>query len=149
MAGAMIDLKLLDLEHTCSRCGTWIEEAQSVRNPLCADCAGSQKVQNERKRKRESRRACMANQRARRVGAEGRFYPADVRRIRREQGNRCAYCRCDLRTSGDVVDHKLPLSRGGRSDASNIHLTCPTCNREKGARSHHEYLKARKENGED
>lgn len=134
---------MTDLAHLCSRCGAWIEEAQGGRYPLCADCASDRSLQLQRKRKRESRRACRANQRARRVGAEGQFFPGDVARIRRAQGNRCAYCRCDLRKSGDVVDHKLPLSRGGRSDASNIHLTCPTCNAEKGARTHHEFLEVR------
>ncbi len=47
----------------------------------------------------------------------------------KKYGDTCANC-------GDggclVLDHVLPIARGGRSELENLQLLCPTCNRLKG-----------------
>lgn len=59
------------------------------------------------------------------------------------QDARCAYCRT-LLPKGYHIDHKMPVSRGGTNDLSNLHLTCPRCNMVKGALTHEEFLVSKK-----
>ena len=93
----------------------------------------------KREYNRESRRSQLARVRAWRKGVKGKYYPSDVERLRRLQNNQCAYCEADLEDTGTQVDHKTPLSRGGSNDASNIILSCPSCNQRKGVMTHEEF----------
>ncbi len=63
------------------------------------------------------------------------------RKLKRFYGNKCYYCTCAF-TSGQKVtlDHKMPRSRGGTDDISNIVLACWPCNQDKGALTEFEYL---------
>lgn len=59
-------------------------------------------------------------------------------------GFRCVYCGYEgtlLKTYNLVVDHKVPVSRGGRDVISNMHTTCVPCSAEKGDRTDGEYLR--------
>lgn len=58
-----------------------------------------------------------------------------------QQNFTCAYCGCDLTTSGKHLDHIVPLSRGGLHTANNVHWTCPTCNLSKNSKLEEEWLK--------
>jgi CRISPR/Cas system Type II protein with McrA/HNH and RuvC-like nuclease domain len=53
----------------------------------------------------------------------------------RDQG-RCAYCQTpeELTVTTFEVDHIVPTSARGKSEQDNLCLTCPACNRYKGAR---------------
>lgn len=42
------------------------------------------------------------------------------------------------------VDHKTPLARQGKDQSDNLQGLCRRCNKEKGARTHREYLHYRK-----
>lgn len=44
-------------------------------------------------------------------------------------GEACANCG---ETSDLVIDHVVPVAKGGRSEFSNLQLLCATCNRLKG-----------------
>ena len=59
------------------------------------------------------------------------------------QHGRCAYCGVRF---GETyhIDHKLPVSRGGGNEISNLQLTCPKCNMVKGAMTHEEFLVSKK-----
>ena len=50
----------------------------------------------------------------------------------------CAYCGCDCSTEYEI-DHKIPLSRNGTNDFSNLALSCPHCNRSKRNKTDDEY----------
>jgi 5-methylcytosine-specific restriction endonuclease McrA len=56
------------------------------------------------------------------------------REIRKRDGNRCTYCRrLGTSTQGPDgrrwhVDHRIPVSRGGTSERSNLALACASCN---------------------
>ena len=58
----------------------------------------------------------------------------------------CVYCGRELFYDDDEeednveIDHKLPISRGGKSDFNNLQATCGYCNARKGAKTHEEYL---------
>lgn len=53
----------------------------------------------------------------------------------RDQG-RCAYCQTpeELTVTTFEIDHIVPTSAGGATQRNNLCLTCPACNRYKGAR---------------
>ena len=49
-----------------------------------------------------------------------------------DQNGRCAICKDDLSNVKTSLDHKIPVSKGGTDDISNLQLTCFTCNQIKG-----------------
>lgn len=79
--------------------------------------------------------------RARKRGAGGVFTEEDVSRLLIAQSGRCEWCGQCLDEKFHV-DHIIPLSRGGRNDATNICLACPTCNIRKGAKLPSEFVAA-------
>lgn len=78
------------------------------------------------------RAAYQRSREAKKRGIAGSYTDADVARIRKEQRDRCAYCRVSLRGRGHV-DHITPLSRGGSNDPRNIQIACQPCNQAKHA----------------
>ncbi len=67
----------------------------------------------------------------------------DVMNLISAQNSKCYYCDDDL--DGQFhVDHKIPVSRGGSSDKENLAITCPHCNRSKGAKTDTEFIAAKK-----
>ena len=57
-------------------------------------------------------------------------------RVREIDNQRCAYCHTPeaLTVTTFEVDHIVPVSRGGETSLDNLCLSCPSCNRHKGAR---------------
>ncbi len=51
----------------------------------------------------------------------------------------CTYCQRDLTTKNFSVDHRQPVSRGGRSTFDNLVSCCKRCNDLKGALTEAEY----------
>jgi 5-methylcytosine-specific restriction endonuclease McrA len=87
-----------------------------------------------RKANPEKRRVQHENRRALKVG-NGGYIPitsADWERIRRRFNFCCAYC--GVRPEKVVMDHVVPLSRGGRHSPSNVLPACPACNGSKYAK---------------
>src|SRR5215213_10448687 len=86
------------------------------------------------------------NRRALVWGAEGTHTAADVFWLEEAQACLCAYCGVPLPLEPVIhVDHKLPLSRGGSNDPSNLVLACAHCNLSKGAKTAQEYIAYRQE----
>lgn len=50
---------------------------------------------------------------------------------------RCDYC--GYLPSDNIVEHKIPKSRGGSDEASNLQLACRSCNTKKGAMTLEEF----------
>lgn len=92
-----------------------------------------------RKPSPEKRRAYKNNRRARVLNASGRLTAADLRIMLKTQRGRCWYCGAIFQDSHYHADHRIPLSRGGSNDPSNIVLACPTCNLSKGTKLPHEW----------
>lgn len=46
----------------------------------------------------------------------------------------CEYCGCTLAGKDCHVDHIVPISKGGPHIASNLCVSCPTCNHKKGSK---------------
>lgn len=73
--------------------------------------------------------------------SESHFTTADVKRILKSQRGRCAYhahCGQHIRKSFHI-DHIKPLSKGGHNGASNIQLTCKSCNLRKSNKAPEEW----------
>lgn len=78
----------------------------------------------------------LRNDRIRAAG--GDITSTDVDEMVVRQGGMCRYCPWPL-SSGFQTDHRIPVIKGGRSDATNIQLVCEPCNRRKGTRDPDEY----------
>lgn len=83
---------------------------------------------------RDRRRVQHENRRARKVGNPGyvRIASKDWVRLCRRQGGRCAYCH--EVPPKLVMDHVVPLSKGGRHGIGNILPACSLCNGSKAAK---------------
>lgn len=87
-----------------------------------------------------TKKAVKARRRARMAQAEGIVSPSDIRRIKKQQGGRCGYCKTRL-GKGYHADHIVPLALGGNNHRSNIQLLCGPCNLRKGAKHPLEYAR--------
>ncbi len=90
----------------------------------------------------ELMRAARWRYKARKRGAEGSHGVEDIRRIYKEQRGRCAICRCKLGKNYHT-DHIFPLRLGGSNWASNIQLTCASCNHSKQGKDPIEFMQQR------
>lgn len=87
---------------------------------------------------RDYSRAWAQRRRARKANAEGRFSAAEWTAMVKAHRNRCAYCRRQFRRL--TQDHVVPLTRGGRHDATNIVPSCRSCNSRKGQRTQADFI---------
>jgi len=94
-------------------------------------------------RNRERSIEYVNKRRALKAQCGGTVTAEDIGQIYEKQCGRCANCLNRLGKRWEV-DHRHPLSKGGRHDPSNIEILCITCNRRKGAK---EPLKWALENG--
>ena len=95
-----------------------------------------QKLETDRKwrdKNREKVRASNRHRKAVKKSAEGSHTAEDIRTLLKMQKGRCWWCGKPFGQDYHV-DHRIPLSRGGSDDASNLVITCPTCNIEKHTR---------------
>lgn len=78
-------------------------------------------------------RAAHHKRRALAKKAEGCFTAEDIKRIKAQQNNKCACCKCRL-NKNHQIDHIYPLSKGGSNWPSNLQLLCKSCNSKKRAK---------------
>ena len=83
-------------------------------------------------------RARVRSRTARKRGASGNYTYADIEAMKKRQKNKCHYCNTSL-ANGYHIEHTIPIIRGGTNDPSNLVLTCPTCNLQKGTKLPHEW----------
>lgn len=57
-----------------------------------------------------------------------------------EQKGKCFYCRRPTPKFDRTLDHKLPVSRGGKTQRANLVMACRSCNYAKGTRTTEEFL---------
>lgn len=61
----------------------------------------------------------------------------------RDSNRRCAYCNKPLTKETFTLDHVIPKSKGGSSDASNLVVSCIPCNESKANKSLEKFMKER------
>lgn len=74
-----------------------------------------------------------AVRRARELAVGGSFSAQDVRDMYSGQRGRCWWCGKPVGRAYHV-DHRIPLARGGSNAPDNLCISCPKCNRVKGAK---------------
>jgi 5-methylcytosine-specific restriction endonuclease McrA len=80
--------------------------------------------------------------RARKIAVGGSFSVEDIVNIRKQQNNKCAYCRINFgKKIKATIDHIKALSKGGSNNACNIQLLCVSCNTSKNARDPLEFAR--------
>ena len=109
----------------CTRCGDFIQ-VRFRRASVCLECR-------------------IANLDFRKSKHMARFYRSGPwRRLRlvvfEMKGKICRYCR----RRATHIDHKLPVSRGGKNNIENLQPVCLSCNSRKMNKTHEEYLFTRK-----
>ena len=98
------------------------------------------------KRVREVSNIRKHNYEARIKGNGGTFTFKELNELLEKQEGFCFYCGELLYSSFDKeihIEHKIPISRGGPNDISNIALSCARCNLQKGTKTDEEFLQAR------
>lgn len=77
--------------------------------------------------------------RAHRERAAGTLpHTCDIGWLMCKQDARCIYCNEMLKKFH--IDHKTPISVGGKNDLENLQLLCPTCNMKKSNLTHDKYI---------
>lgn len=66
--------------------------------------------------------------------------PNDLVEIYNRQNGKCAYCGVELTTSNLEIDHKIPKSRNGSLELSNLCACCTDCNVLKLQKTDKEFL---------
>ena len=77
--------------------------------------------------------------RARKAAVGGTFNADDIGIMLTNQKGRCWWCGKKTLAKGYQIDHRIPLSKGGDNNPSNLVLACPTCNRRKLSKLPHEF----------
>lgn len=83
-------------------------------------------------------RAKVTVRRNRRRAAGGSFTREDIALMFKNQKGRCWYCQKSIK-KGYHIEHRVPISRGGSSDPSNLVLSCAFCNLSKHDKLPHEW----------
>lgn len=79
-------------------------------------------------RARLLRKVCKHNRKTRVMNNGGRFGAADIEKLYAKQEGKCACCSVPGKLD---IDHIIPVTKGGTSDATNLQLLCPPCNKSK------------------
>jgi 5-methylcytosine-specific restriction endonuclease McrA len=130
------------------------DNAEAVRERRQAYRESNREQLNARKRSPEARekararyahryendpefRARLLAKEQRRRGAPGTLTGDQIQKIVAQD---CFWCGTDCSEKYDL-DHIVPLSKGGRNSRCNLAVSCPTCNRSKGAKDLSEWLR--------
>jgi len=107
-----------------------------------------ERMENQRKRnreyykshpyKKEMMKAKNNKRRAHLKGAKGSHTKEDILKIYASQKGKCWWCEKAVGKNFHI-DHRIPISRGGSNDPSNLVVTCPFCNYSKNDRLPHEW----------
>ena len=135
----------------CSGCGKLHTSAQFKTCEKCRKRANDddrlrymrEYVRDWSKVHSEQRRINEHNRRARISGNGGTFTFKELNALFEQQEGFCFYCGELLYSSFDKdihIEHKIPISRGGVNDASNIVLSCASCNMKKHTMTHEEFM---------
>jgi 5-methylcytosine-specific restriction endonuclease McrA len=87
-----------------------------------------------------SNRALYSNQKARRLGIEGKLTQNELIELFERLKWKCAYCNKQLDFKSVTVDHKTPFSRGGLNIIANVAPCCESCNKSKATKTAEEFL---------
>ena len=73
----------------------------------------------------------------------GTYTQEEIEEIRIKQKNRCRYfrfCGTTFDTASFQIDHRIPVTRGGRNTKDNLQLLCVSCNTSKKSSGHDAFV---------
>lgn len=116
-------------------------KARYEKNRSCPEWVAKERERQAKKHAEnpEHKRSAVRTRRARIKKAEGNHNAKDIASILISQNHRCTYCNTCLKR-GYVVDHIVPLSRGGTNWPENLQCLCAECNGRKWCKSHEQFL---------
>lgn len=85
----------------------------------------------------EYNRATHSKRKAQKLRNGGSHTAAQLLLLRKEQNDKCHYCGKKLKEWHQ--EHKVPLSRGGTDDITNMVISCPPCNWSKRDKTEEEF----------
>ena len=138
---------------TCTKCGNKLPGTSEYFGHTpngnlrgsCRDCMNGTS-QKWRARNTDTQATYNENRVAREAVAGAGYADIDVIRLRKQLGDRCAYCNTPLSGAG-VVDHIIPIRQGGANSPDNITLACWKCNGDKHSKTPEEFIFWRKRAG--
>ena len=57
----------------------------------------------------------------------------------KQSSDKCYYCGCKLSNGQKTIDHKFPISRGGKTSEDNLVVSCIECNQDKDNMTEEEF----------
>lgn len=84
---------------------------------------------------KEGNKIYQQRKRARRRGNGGKLSNEEWETIKAQYGNKCLGCGTPESEVLLTIDHIIPISKGGRNDASNVQPLCQSCNSRKHAKT--------------
>jgi 5-methylcytosine-specific restriction endonuclease McrA len=114
------------------------QRASRAKNPEAHYAANKRWEQKNPDKVAVYKRTCKQNRRAAEAG--DRITSDEVSRVFLDCEGRCAYCIKDVSGEKWHVEHKQPLSRGGKNTVSNITISCPQCNWKKHNKTVKEFV---------
>ena len=81
--------------------------------------------------------------RAQKIGCENTLTYHQWIEILLQSDGKCYYCNANEGMNTLVIEHMIPLSRGGTNTASNICAACRRCNNTKHTKTHDQFLRER------
>ncbi len=112
----------------------------------CRPCK-SKRVSQSFRENPETRQKIDARNKARRLEAGDAELSTLTVSALVKQGSTCYYCGAQVSVWNAQGDHKTPVSRGGKTTASNVVASCARCNQEKHSKTEREYLAWRRRMG--
>jgi hypothetical protein len=79
--------------------------------------------------------------RSKKLNVECKLTVAQLRKLIYDSyGQPCKFCSRILVNNNFVLDHKIPISKGGTSNVDNLQLICKSCNGRKGSLLEEDYM---------
>lgn len=136
-----------DYMKTCNKCGNEFEgrHCKPCRNEYMREYHERKKNENDYIKKRKmwtknQRFVNRARMLSKRLGHEIDYM--EFEKAFERDGNECYYCgKGDLDNNDLHIDHKIPISRGGKTTVDNLVVACSNCNNRKYNKTDEEFIK--------
>ncbi len=125
----------------CSCGNSHVTQGRLLRNGQSTSCGCNKRFNNLKHGLTgtpEYNRIAHSKRKARRLAGGGSHTAQEILDLFGKQKSRCYYCRKKL--TDWHQEHKIPLSRGGSDNISNIVVSCPPCNWRKKDKTEEEFL---------
>jgi 5-methylcytosine-specific restriction endonuclease McrA len=108
-----------------------------VPSRICRVCHGKPRERTDEQIHRE--RVAYQNRMAKAVGLRGDLTVEQWKSILGQSQGKCYYCSKYVGVMSLVIEHRIPISRGGDTTMENVTAACKGCNWDKCSKTEEEY----------